>query len=85
MDLHSENLSNLAKDKVCPECGKIMSRRFAAHVKKCKEKLEQLVIQEEPPPTGILDVKALEGMTLDSGEQLVNSETVVEMDVEWMW
>ena len=79
-------MSNPAKDKVCPDCGKIVRRRFADHVQKCKKKLEQkIVIQEEPPPTGIQDVKALEGMTQDSGEQLVNSETVVETDVEWMW
>ena len=56
------NLPNPAKDKVCPDCGKIVRRQFAAHVQKCKQKLEQLVIQEEPPSV-IQDVKALEGMT----------------------
>jgi len=75
------NLPNPAKDKVCPDCGKIVRRQFAAHVKKCKEKLEQLVIQEEPP-TVIQGVEELEGLTLDSDGKLVDKEFVVEMEMD---
>ena len=77
--LRKGNLPNPAKDKVCPDCGKIVRRMFASHVQKCKEKLEKMIIQAEPP-TAKQDVIAPDGLTVDSDNQRVNNEIVVEMD-----
>ena len=74
------NLPNPAKDKVCPDCGKIVKRLFAAHVQKCKEKLEKMVIQVDSP-TAKQDVTAPDGLTVDSDNQGMNKEILVEMDV----
>jgi hypothetical protein len=77
--LRKGNLPNPAKDKVCPDCGK--KRLFAAHLQKCKEKLEKMVIQVDSP-TAKQDVIAPDGFTVDSDNQRVNNEIVVEMDVD---
>merc|ERR1719318_1663216 len=39
------------KQKMCPDCGKIVKYQMSLHLKNCKKSLDKLVIPDDLPPS----------------------------------
>ena len=73
--------SSPEKEKLCPDCGKIVKWNTAEHRKSCKKKLDKLVLQDGLLQ-GTVEAQGLLGMTVDRYEQYREGqkEMVVELE-----
>ena len=73
--------SSPEKEKLCPDCGKIVKWNTAEHRKSCKKKLDKLVLQDGPLQ-GTVEARGLLGMTVVMYKQHRDGqkETVVELE-----